>query len=90
LLTDNAQVSVPPDNFFITCFPNSLPGSYATPCGTFWTPSTSYPGGIALSNDSKSAYVLLNQNDTLAKIDLTATPPTQVSRSASAPRRTAS
>ena len=47
------------------------------PCGTFYTPSTSYPGGVALSNDGKSAYALLNQNDTLTKIDLTATPPTQ-------------
>src|ERR1019366_395881 len=77
LLTDDAQVSVPPDNSFITCFPNSPPASYATPCGTFWYPGTSYPGGITLSNDGKSAYVLLNQNDTLAKIDLTATTPTQ-------------
>src|ERR1017187_1276281 len=77
LLTDDAQVSVPPDNSFITCFPNSPPAAYATPCGTFWSPGTSYPGGITLSNDGKSAYVLLNQNDTLAKIDLTATPPTQ-------------
>ena len=40
-------------------------------------PSTSYPGGLALSKDGKSAYALLNQNDTLTKIDLTATPPTQ-------------
>ena len=47
------------------------------PCGTFYSPSTSYPGGVALSKDGKSAYALLNQNDTLAKIDLTATPPAQ-------------
>ena len=72
LLEDNAQVSVPPDNSFITCFPNSPMGAYARPCGTFYTPSTSYPGGVALSKDGKSAYALLNQNDTLAKIDLTA------------------
>jgi YVTN family beta-propeller protein len=71
LLEDDAQVSVPPNNSFITCFPNSPPGSYAVPCGTFYTPSTSYPGGIALSKDGKSAYALLNQNDTLAQIDLT-------------------
>ena len=77
LLEDNAQVSVPPNNSFITCFPNSPPGAYARPCGTFYTPSTSYPGGVALSKDGKSAYALLNQNDTLTKIDLTATPPTQ-------------
>ncbi len=77
LLEDDAQVSVPPNNSFITCFPNSPPGAYAKPCGTFYTPSTSYPGGVALSKDGKSAYALLNQNDTLTKIDLTATPPTQ-------------
>jgi YVTN family beta-propeller protein len=76
LLEDDAQVSVPPNNSFIKCFPNSPPGSYAVPCGTFYTPSTSYPGGVAFSNDGKSAYALLNQNDTLAKINLTAKPPT--------------
>jgi YVTN family beta-propeller protein len=71
LLEDDAQVSVPPNNSFITCFQNSPPGSYGVPCGTFYTPSTSYPGGIAISQDGKSAYALLNQNDTLAQIDLT-------------------
>ena len=77
LLEDEAQVSVPPNNSFIKCFPNSPPGSYALPCGTFYTPSTSYPGGVAVSKDGKSAYALLNQNDTLTKIDLTANPPVQ-------------
>jgi YVTN family beta-propeller protein len=77
LLSDDVQVSVPPNNSFIQCFPNSPPASYANPCGTFYTPSTSYPGGVALSSDGKSAYALLNQNDTLTKIDLTATQPTQ-------------
>ncbi|MBV9265714.1 MAG: YncE family protein, partial [Acidobacteriaceae bacterium] len=76
LLEDNAQVSVPPNNSFIACFPNSPPASYANPCGSFYTSSTSYPGGVALSTDGKSAYVLLNQNNTLATIDLTATAPT--------------
>src|SRR3984957_6699391 len=77
LLEDEAQVSVPPNNSFITCFPNSPAGSYAIPCGTFYTPSTSYPGGVAVSKDGKSAYALLNQNDTLTRIDLTANPPKQ-------------
>jgi YVTN family beta-propeller protein len=76
LLDDDAQVRVPPNNSFITCFPNS-PAGDGVPCGTFWTGSTSYPGGVAISNDGKSAYALLNQNNTLAKIDLTATTPTQ-------------
>ena len=75
MLEDDVQVSVPPNNSFISCFPNSPPASYGNPCGSFYSPSTSYPGGIALSKDGKSAYALLNQNDTLAKIDLTATPP---------------
>jgi YVTN family beta-propeller protein len=70
LLQDDAQISVPPNNSFITCFQNSPPGAYAVPCGTFYTPSTSYPGGVALSSDGKSAYALLNQNDTLTQIDL--------------------
>jgi YVTN family beta-propeller protein len=77
LLEDEAQVSVPPNNSFIFCFPNSPAGSYAIPCGTFYTPSTSYPGGVAVSKDGKSAYALLNQNDTLTRIDLTAKPPKQ-------------
>jgi YVTN family beta-propeller protein len=77
LLSDDVQVSVAPNNSFIQCFPNSPPAAYANPCGSFYTPSTSYPGGVAVSRDGKSAYALLNQNDTLAKIDLTANPPTQ-------------
>jgi len=77
LLEDDAQVNVPPNNSFIACFPNSPPGSYANPCGSFYSPGTSYPGGVAFSKDGKSAYALLNQNDTLTKIDLTTTPPTQ-------------
>jgi len=70
LLQDNAQVNVPPDNSLITCFPNSPVGAYDRPCGTFYSPSTSYPGGVAFSADGSSAYALLNQNDTLTKIDL--------------------
>ena len=77
LLEDDAQISVPPNHSFIACFPNSPPASYGNPCGSFYTPSTSYPGGLALSTDGKSAYALLNQNDTLTRIDLTAAPPKQ-------------
>jgi YVTN family beta-propeller protein len=71
LLSDDAQISVPPNNSFIACFPNSPPGSYAVPCGTFYSPSTSYPGGVAVSQDGTSAYALLNQNDTLTQLSLT-------------------
>jgi YVTN family beta-propeller protein len=80
LLEDYAQVSVPPNNSFITCFPNSPIGDYGRSCATFYNPYTSYPGGVAFSKDGKSAYALLNQNDTLAKIDLTKTPPTEASQ----------
>jgi YVTN family beta-propeller protein len=74
LLADDAQISVPPlqpVDSFITCFWNSPPGAYAVPCGTFYSPYTSYPGGVAVSSDGLSAYALLNQNDTLTQIDLT-------------------
>jgi YVTN family beta-propeller protein len=77
MLSDDAQVSVPPDNSFIQCFPNSPPAAYANPCGSFYTGSTSYPGGVAVSPDGKTAYALLNQNDTLTKINLTASSPKQ-------------
>ncbi len=77
LLEDDAQISVPPNNSFIRCFPNSPIGDYGRSCATFYTSSTSYPGGVAFSKDGNSAYALLNQNDTLAKIDLTAKPPKQ-------------
>src|SRR5580698_2284653 len=72
LLSNESQVSVPPNNSFITCFPNSPPAAYANPCGSFYTGRTAYPGGVAISKDGKSAYALLNQNDTLTKIDMTA------------------
>ena len=76
-LTDGSQVKVAPNNSFIKCFPNSPPASYANPCGSFYTAATAYPGGLAISQDGKSAYALLNQNDTLAKIDLSATTPVE-------------
>jgi len=71
LLEDDAQVYVAPNNSFIACFPNSPPASYGNPCGSFYSSWTAYPGGVAISKDGSSAYALLNQNDTLAQIDLT-------------------
>ena len=67
----------------IACFPNSPPGtsgSFAIPCGyptsVFADDAfTSYPLGIATSADGTAAYVVLDNNNTLAKIDLTQTPP---------------
>jgi len=80
LLSDYAHISVPPNNSFITCFPNSPIGDYGAPCGTFYTPSTSYPGGVAFSKDGKSAYALLSQNNTLVTFDLTQNPPATTSQ----------
>jgi len=57
-----------------TCFPKSpggTNGSIVIPCGHTDSFGTSYPLGIAISGDNKAAYVVLDVNDTLAKIDLT-------------------
>src|SRR5579863_1114496 len=69
----------------VTCFPNSPPGttgSIEIPCGqTVSVVSdgayTAYPMGIAISPDGKTAYVVLDNNDTLTKIDLTASKPVE-------------
>ena len=89
LLSNYAHVSVPLDVNSagvltnVTCFPNSPPGttgSAAIPCGktvslTGDGVSTSYPLGIAIAPDAKTAYAVLDNNDTLTKIDLTASTP---------------
>ncbi len=90
-LSDYAHVSVPIDvnsqNYLtnVTCFsksPGGTTGSIDIPCGqtvsivsdnTF----TSYPMGIAISPDGKAAYAVLDNNDTLTKIDLTAATPVE-------------
>jgi YVTN family beta-propeller protein len=91
MLSDYAHVSVPMDVTAdyalntVTCFPNSpggTTGSILIPCGqTVSVISngvlTSYPTGIAVSPDAKTAYVVLDNNDTLTKIDLTQTTPVQ-------------
>ena len=91
LLSDYAHVSVPMDVNAagvlsnVTCFPNSPPGttgSNAIPCGQTVSlvsdgTRTSYPMGIAISSDNKTAYVVLDNNDTLTRIDLTQATPVQ-------------
>ena len=91
LLTDYAHVSVPMDVnsagvlTTVTCFPTSVPGttgSVAIPCGQTYTIASngvksSAPYGIAISPDNKTAYAVLDNNDTLTKIDLTAATPVQ-------------
>jgi YVTN family beta-propeller protein len=91
LLSDYAQVNVPIDVNVagiltnVTCFPNSpggTTGSFNIPCGYPYSifsdaTFTSYPLGIAISQDAKTAYVVLDNNDTLTKIDLTQAPPVE-------------
>ena len=62
--------------------PSGTSGSFGIPCGypySIFTAGTftSYPEGIAVSPDGKTAYAVLNTNDTLTKIDLTAKTPVQ-------------
>ncbi len=89
LLSDYAHISVPLDVnaggylTTVTCFANSPPGTTGSaeiPCGqtvslTGDGAPTSYPLGIAISPDGKTAYVVLDNNDTLSKIDLTQASP---------------
>jgi YVTN family beta-propeller protein len=85
------QVSVPMDvdkngNLTtVTCFNNSPPGttgSVIIPCGQTVSivsdgTSTSYPLGIAISPDSTTAYAVLDNNNTLTRINLTGATPKQ-------------
>ena len=62
--------------------PAGTSGSFGIPCGypvSIFSDDTltSYPEGIAVSPDGKTAYAVLNTNNTLTKIDLTATKPVQ-------------
>jgi YVTN family beta-propeller protein len=91
LLSDYAHVSVPMDVTAggvltnVTCFPNSPPGttgSVEIPCGQTVSivsdgTHTSYPLGIAIAPDGRTAYVVLDNNDTLTKIDLTQATPVE-------------
>jgi YVTN family beta-propeller protein len=75
-LSDYAHLSVPSNSSFIKCFPNSPIGPYGRPCAYMYDGAyTSYPGGVAFSADGKSAYALLNGNNTFQPIDLTNIPP---------------
>ena len=85
------QVSVPldvnSDGYLtnVTCFSNSpggTTGSFNIPCGFPYSifsddTFTSYPTGIAISPDGTTAYAVLDNNNTLTKIDLTAPTPTE-------------
>ncbi|MGO9518564.1 MAG: bifunctional YncE family protein/alkaline phosphatase family protein [Candidatus Korobacteraceae bacterium] len=81
LLTYVIQVNLPVNLNFITCFPNSPPGTTGSapiPCGQTVSSNTAYPLGLAISADGKTAYSVLDTDDSLTKIDLTTSPPTQL------------
>jgi YVTN family beta-propeller protein len=92
LLSDYAQVPVLMDVdstgklTTVQCFGNSpggTNGSFNIPCGysvSIFSDGvlTAYPTGIAIAPNGKSAYVVLDNNNTLAKIDLTQNPPVEV------------
>ena len=71
--------------------PVGTTGSLAIPCGVpySWVDNfeytsdyqvnTSYPTSIAIAPNNSTAYVVLNFNDELAKINLSLTPPTEAS-----------
>jgi YVTN family beta-propeller protein len=64
----------------VTCFynsPSGTTGSNEIPCGKTVSSNTSYPMGISISPDGKTAYAVLDTNNTLTKIDLTAATPKQ-------------
>jgi len=63
------------------CWPNSpagTDGSFAHKCSlTVGTNPSSYPLGLAVTPDGKTAYSVLDVNDTLTKIDLSGATPTR-------------
>jgi YVTN family beta-propeller protein len=80
LLSDYEQIQVLPSQAYINCkgitigLPSN-PLNFA--CAQFYNGNnyTSNPAGLAVSADSKTAYAVLNANNTLQPIDLTVDPP---------------
>jgi YVTN family beta-propeller protein len=73
-LSDNTHVALAASNAAINCsgVTEGLPSDPVTSvCGNFYTGGTANPSGVAVSADNKTAYVLLNQNNTLQSVDLT-------------------
>jgi YVTN family beta-propeller protein len=73
-LSDNTHVALAASNAAINCngVTLGLPSDPVTGlCGQFYTGGTANPAGVAVSADNKTAYVLLNQNNTLQAVDLT-------------------
>ena len=69
----------------VTCFANSpggTTGSFNVPCGYPYSifgdeTFTSYPTSVAISPNGQTAYAVLDNNDTLTEINLTASSPTE-------------
>jgi YVTN family beta-propeller protein len=73
LLSDYAHVAMAPSTADISCKVNPVNAL----CGHLYTPTTAYPGGVAVNAAGTTAYVLLNQNNTLDFVDLTQNPPVE-------------
>lgn len=79
LLSDAQQLKLAPSQAYINCsgITVGLPKDPVTTiCGNFYNGNdyTSNPAGVAVAADSKTAYVILNQNNTLQAVDLTQSP----------------
>ena len=80
LLSDYEQIPVPPSQAYINCNGITV-GEPSHPvtgvCGNFYNGNsyTSNPGGVAVSADSTTGYVVLNANNTVQPVDLTIDPP---------------
>ena len=90
--SDTAKVMAGPPAKGIS--PPGTTGSFNIPCAYSYSlfsdeTSTSYPMGIAVTSDASTAYVVLDNNDTLAKINLASRRP-KSAKSAWATFRTAS
>jgi hypothetical protein len=80
LLSDYEQLGVAPSQAYIDCtgITVGLPSDPVTDvCGNFYNGNTysSDPAGIAVTGDSKTAYAILNANNTVQPIDMTIDPP---------------
>lgn len=80
-LSGGQQLRLAPSQAYINCKGITVglkSDPVTTLCGNFYNGNTytSNPAGIAVSADSKTAYVILNQNDTLQAVNLTESPAT--------------
>ncbi|HEV2441656.1 MAG TPA: bifunctional YncE family protein/alkaline phosphatase family protein [Steroidobacteraceae bacterium] len=79
LLSGGQQLKLAPSQADINCKGITVglkSDPVTTLCGNFYNGNTytSDPAGIAISADSKTAYVILNQNNTLQAVNLAASP----------------